>query len=174
MHQNNLLNTFKSTDFLAFRFVHFSSSQGGLRTDPSSCEQPSKCVKACFQGRTRCKLFQNQILKARGHRDPYKRTCIFKHCLTMKHADVETLQLSRTFSPYRLRVNVYCTGIVIARCYNMSVLCGPMRLTVCKSRSTVMTFLWPQRTSREMDVKMHTMCPKMHIENGCCFLGFPN
>ena len=44
MGQNNLFNTSKSTDFLAFRFVHFSSSQGGLRTDPSSCEQPSKCV----------------------------------------------------------------------------------------------------------------------------------
>ena len=39
--------------------------------------------------------------------------------------------------------------------------------------ASVMTFLWPQHTSREMDVKMHTMCPKMHVENGCCFLGFP-
>ena len=33
--------------FLAFRFVHLSvsSSQGGLHSDPSSCEQPSKCFR---------------------------------------------------------------------------------------------------------------------------------
>ena len=46
MQSNKLFNTFNYTDFFTFRFVHLSvsSSQGGLHSDPSSCEQPSKCV----------------------------------------------------------------------------------------------------------------------------------
>ena len=43
MHYNNLLNIFNFPDFLALRFALFFQSRE-LRTDTSSCEQPSKCV----------------------------------------------------------------------------------------------------------------------------------
>ena len=44
--QNKIFNIFKFSNFATFPVIAFfnSPSQGGLHSDPSSCEQPSKCV----------------------------------------------------------------------------------------------------------------------------------